>query len=116
MGEQWTEVETTSERSALYGPSFMAETDGKNFVQVESATFDHGTLENHEHVNAWQAGNGVGIATGGYIEQESPKGKTFSYPKVDQPSLLTAFSTYIPCLNKASSKADRDMSQWHYRW
>jgi len=108
--EQWTETETTSERSALYGPSFMAQTDGTIFVQVDSATFDHGTLENHEHVNAWQAGakynHSVGIATGGYVKQEVPRGKKFSYQKVDQPSLLNVFSSYIPCLNKASSKAD----------
>lgn len=110
--EQWTETQTTSERSALYGPSFMAQTDGKNFVQVDSATFDHGTLENHEHVNAWQAGanddHAVGIATGGYVEQEVLRGKTFSYKKVNQPSLLHDFSSYIPCLNKASTTASID--------
>merc|ERR1712157_151328 len=107
--EQSTETQTTSERSALYGPSFMAQTDGKDFVQVDSATFGHGTLENHEHVNAWQAGANddyaVGIATGGYVEQEVLRGKTFSYKKVNQPSLLDDFSSYIPCLNKASTTA-----------
>jgi len=74
---------------------------------VDSATFDLGTLENYKHVNAWQAeandDHAVGIATGSYVEQTVLKGKKFKYEKVDQPSLLDDFSSYIPCLNKAST-------------
>jgi hypothetical protein len=118
--EQWTAVDTLSERSALYGPSFMAETDGKNFVQVNSATFTHGTVENHEHVNAWQEeGNGgaVGIATGGDVERDVAMWKTFQYPQADPYPLLSDFVDRISCLNEASITDEiehclRKTSEW----
>jgi len=108
--EQWTEVDTLSERSALYGPSFMAGTDGKDFVQIDSAWFSHGTLENHEHVNAWQAGAdedfAIGIATGGDVKRDAVRGESFQYKKTDPYPLLEEFSGIIPCLNKASKTGE----------
>lgn len=104
--EQWTEVDTLSERSALYGPSFMAKTNGKNFVQVDAARFSHGTLENHEHVSAWQAGANkdfaVGIATGGDVEREAVRGEKFDYEPANPYPFLEEFADRIPCLNEAS--------------
>jgi len=59
---------------------------------VDSATFDLGTLENHKHVNAWQAGanddHAVGIATGGYVEQTVLKGKNLSMKRLISPLYL----------------------------
>jgi hypothetical protein len=113
--EQWTEVDTDKERSALYGPSFMAQSDGQNFVPIDSARFSHGTLENHEHVNAWQEGPdkqyAVGIATGGYVERQANRGQTFYYDEtnaeMNKPILLEDFSeTRIPCLNDAVTTND----------
>jgi hypothetical protein len=107
--EQWLEVDTTKNRAALYGPSFMAAEDGQDFVQVEWATFSHGTLENHEHVNAWQAGAdqqyAVGIETGGSAIPEAQLGDKFSYVPV-QPDTdeLLGFKNLIPCLGEASDK------------
>merc|ERR1712003_538519 len=76
-------IETTSNRAALFGPSYMADANGNNFQQIKSAHFSHGTIENHEHVNAWEENlkgiSAVGIATGGNIKQEALYGDTFTY-------------------------------------
>ena len=105
--EQWTEIETTSDRAALFGPSYMANKDGSNFQQIKFADFSHGTIENHEHVNAWEQNlNGisaVGIATGGDVEQEALYGDTFIYPDTTPYEELTSFQASIGCLNEANS-------------
>jgi hypothetical protein len=54
--ERWIPLTATSNRAALYGPSFVADVDGIDFVQVSTASFDHGEGENHEIVDEWQAG------------------------------------------------------------
>jgi len=106
--EQWDAIKTTEDRAALFGPSYMANTDGQNFYQIERGTFDFGTLENHEHVNAWQAGAGeeyaVGIETGGTAIPTATKGEQFEYAILDPPQKLNEFKQKIPCLNQANSK------------
>lgn len=109
--EQWTTVDTTTkDRSALYGPSFLASSDGSNLVQINTATFTHGTLENHEHVNAWQAGAeqdyAVGIATGGNVFRYASNGQQFSYKAITPDAELLDFVQRIPCLNDANSKGE----------
>jgi hypothetical protein len=108
--EQWIEVDTTKDWSALYGPSYVAETDGAQFVQVPKVTFSHGTAENHEHVNAWQAGAdfdyAVGIATGGDTIREAEAGDTFNYRPVEPYEDVLRFQKRIPCLNNAGSKEE----------
>ena len=63
--EQWSPQETDQRRSALYGPGFVSDyvsaTGCPSFAQLPSATFSHGTLENHMHVNAWADAGAVGI-------------------------------------------------------
>jgi hypothetical protein len=106
--EQWSAIKTTEDRAALFGPSYMANTDGQNFYQVRSGTFNFGTLENHEHVNAWQAGAGeeyaVGIETGGTAIPTVTKGEQFEYVILDPSQKLNEFKQKIPCLNQANSK------------
>lgn len=108
--EQWTNVDTTKDRGALFGPSYLAETDGQELVQIDSAWFSHGTLENHERVNAWQAGPeydyAIGIETGGNAEPEVTYGASFSYPNVPPSQEMLGFQQKIPCLNAATSKED----------
>mmetsp|Transcript_23490 Transcript_23490/g.35667 ORF Transcript_23490/g.35667 Transcript_23490/m.35667 type:complete len:500 (-) Transcript_23490:113-1612(-) len=106
--EQWSAIDTTKDRAALFGPAFMASTDGDDFTQVSGVSFSHGTLENHEHVNAWQTGSNlnyaVGIETGGDAVQEAQRGQWFTYPSVQVYDELLSFSAKIPCLNAASDK------------
>ena len=102
--EQWTEIETTSNREALFGPSYMASTDGNVFHQIEEAYFTHGTIENHEHVNAWEQNGAVGIATGGDTEPVAQEYDTFTYPDAAPYEELTSFQGYIGCLNEANNK------------
>ena len=69
--EQWSPKDTDQRRSALYGPSFVSDyvelqpsrlpTGCPSFAQLPSATFEHGILENHMHVNAWAESGAVGI-------------------------------------------------------
>ena len=63
--EQWSSQESDQRRSALYGPAFVSDYTSAagcpSFSQVPSATFSHGTLENHMHVNAWTEAGAVGI-------------------------------------------------------
>ena len=74
--EQWSPQDTDQRRSALYGPSFVSDygsDDGggagcPSFVQMPSATYQHGTLENHMHVNAWAEAGAVGIQVSTEIE------------------------------------------------
>ena len=74
--EQWSPQDTDQRRSALYGPSFVSDygsADGggagcPSFVQMPSATYQHGTLENHMHVNAWAEAGAVGIQVSTEIE------------------------------------------------
>ncbi|CAB9513880.1 Domain of unknown function (DUF3472) [Seminavis robusta] len=105
--EQWLEIQTTRDRAALFGPSYVAEVHRSTFVQVPSATFSHGTLENHEHVNAWQAGAewnyAVGIATGGSTTPVAERGDTFNYVDLDASSELGRFQGAISCLSEAAS-------------
>jgi len=105
--EQWAAQETTRNRAALFGPSYLADVDGTNFQQVKTARFSHGTLENHEHVNAWQEGadwqHAVGIATGGDTKQEVERNHLFTYPAVAPYEELTSFQGSISCLNGAGS-------------
>merc|ERR1712048_242604 len=88
--------------------AFMASEDGRTFVPVAGARFSHGTLENHEHVNAWQAGpnldNAIGIETGGDAIPEVDRGTYFSYPSRAPYNELISFQGKIPCLNDASNK------------
>ena len=77
---------------------------------VNEATFSHGTIENHEHVNAWQVGPNmeyaVGIETGGDVEQEATSGTVFTYKEYAQYQELTSFQSSIGCLNKADNKEE----------
>ena len=74
--EQWSPQDTDERRSALYGPSFVSDygsADGggagcPSFYQMPSATYQHGTLENHMHVNAWAEAGAVGIQVSTEIE------------------------------------------------
>ena len=105
--EQWSAVDTSTERSALFGPGYVSE-DGINFVPIEECSFSHGTLENHEHVNAWQAGEGeryaVGIATGGDVTPVATRGDRFQYQDVAFDNKLQGFIEKISCLGGASGK------------
>jgi len=105
--EQWTADETTRNRAALFGPSYFADVDGTNFEQVKNAKFSHGTLENHEHVNAWQEDSdwqyAIGIATGGDTKQEVQSDYRFTCPAVAPYEELTSFQGSISCLNGAGS-------------
>jgi len=106
--EQWTAVDTTKDRAALFGPSYMADEDATEFYQIKKVRFSHGTLENHERVNAWQAGEdwqqAVGIETGGNAEQNVRRGDTFTYPEYVPYGELTSFRKNIDCLNLAQSR------------
>ena len=105
--EQWYKGQTTLPRGGLFGPSFLATTDGTNFVQVDSAMFTHGYLENHQHVNAWQEGSNlqyaVGIETGGDVTPTVVYGHNFDYMSVQPYPELESFQERIPCLNAAAS-------------
>jgi len=106
--EQWAAIKTTEDRAALFGPSYMANSDGQNFHQIRSGWFDFGTLENHERVNAWQAGAdeeyAIGIETGGNAIPIATKGEQFDYVLIDPPQKLNEFKQKIPCLNQANTK------------
>eukprot|EP00591_Stephanopyxis_turris_P000556 CAMPEP_0195507622 /NCGR_PEP_ID=MMETSP0794_2-20130614/1032_1 /TAXON_ID=515487 /ORGANISM="Stephanopyxis turris, Strain CCMP 815" /LENGTH=446 /DNA_ID=CAMNT_0040634367 /DNA_START=117 /DNA_END=1454 /DNA_ORIENTATION=- len=106
--EQWAPTQTTKTRGALYGPSYVADTNGANFAEVKRGTFSHGTLENHEHVNAWQAGSdkqyAIGIETGGDVVQETNRGEVFTYDKQNPYPELERFARSISCLNLADSR------------
>jgi len=106
--EQWDAIKTTEDRAALFGPSYMADENGQDFYQIRSGTFNHGTLENHEHVNAWQAGDedkyAIGIETGGTCIPTVPKGQSFDYVLMDPYEILKQFKQKIPCLKDASTK------------
>ena len=106
--EQWSAVDTTKDRGALYGPSFMAPSDGSVWHQIPNGTFGYGTFENHERVNAWQEGEGplegaIGIETGGNAERTASYGDKFDYPTSAAYPLLNSFATKVPCLNTAST-------------
>jgi len=113
--EQWTRENSLDTRAALFGPSYMSEKgDAADFKQTKTARFSYGTLENHEHVNAWQdAGDktSVGIATGGNVVQSAMSGEHFIMDDAAPPALLTNFATRaLPCLvdseKPASTSAD----------
>jgi len=110
--EQWDEVDTTKDRAALFGPAFMASEDGGTFIPVAGASFDYGTLENHEHVNAWQEGSNldyaIGIETGGKVFPEAEYGTYFSYAERAPYNELISFQEKIPCLNDAGTKNEID--------
>merc|ERR1712014_276724 len=90
----------------------MASEDGETFVPVAGASFSHGTLENHEHVNAWQAGaaldHAIGIETGGDAVPEVDRGQYFSYSSTALYDELIDFQGKIPCLNDANTKSEID--------
>jgi len=108
--EQWIAGETTKDRGALFGPSYMAEKDATDFRQIKTVRFSHGTLENHEHVNAWQAGadwqHAVGIETGGNAVPVASKWDEFTYPDYAPYEELTSFRENIDCLNLAQNKEE----------
>lgn len=69
--EQLWHQDTDQRRSALFGPSFVSNyVSGAGepvFAQLPYATFVHGIIENHMHVNAWadEAGAvGIQVSTG----------------------------------------------------
>jgi len=108
--EQWSPIDTTKDRGALFGPSFMAPADGSSWHQILRATYSHGTLENHERVNAWQAeadqDYAVGIETGGEAQREVNRGYAFNYPPTKLYDSLEVFSKMIPCLNGATTATE----------
>lgn len=104
--EQWTNVDTTKNRAAMYGPSFIADTEGKSLEQIVSGRFTHGFLENHEHVNArfQEAQNAVTIETGGTVVPEAFYNDVFSYhPDAAPDAEFLDFQSRISCLNQAAS-------------
>ena len=109
--EQWAAVNTTIERSALFGPGYVS-ADGINFVPIQKARYTHGIKENHEHVNAWQTGqdtlNAVGIATGGNVEPVAKNYQSFKYnaTSVAIYDELQSFIKKIPCLKNATNDAE----------
>ena len=104
--EQWWNVDTTKDRSAMYGPSFVAETDGTSLEQVLSGRFTHGTLENHEHVNARfeEAENAITLETGGNAVPEAFYNQNFPYDLNATPdAAFLDFQSRIQCLNQADT-------------
>jgi len=122
--KQWTNIDTTRDRGALFGPSFMASVDGSSWQQVPRARFSHGTLENHERVNAWQTkadqDYAVGIETGGDTVRVASHNETFDYPLIAKAyDSLGSFSKKVPCLNDATTISEieaclafEDYSTW----
>jgi len=104
--EQWTNVDTTKDRAAMYGPCFVADTDGTSLEQIVSATFTHGTLENHEHVNARfeEAENAITMETGGTAVPEASNYDVFPYNLNAVPGVeFLDFQSRIQCLNQADT-------------
>jgi len=108
--EQWSEIDTTSDREAAFGPSYMADENGNDFRQIERGSFTHGTLENHERVNAWElmadGKPSVAIATGGDTQQSATMGDVFNYPDSSPYDELISFQGIIGCLNEANSRSE----------
>jgi len=104
--EQWTNADTTKDRAAMYGPAFVADTDGMSLEQILSGVFTHGTLENHEHVNARfeEAENAITIETGGTVVPEAFDNEIFPYDLNATPGAeFRDFQSKIPCLNQADT-------------
>jgi len=108
--EQWTNVNTLQTRAASFGPAWMAgnEPSGNDsstaqFVQVPSATFSYGLLENHKHVDASldQQSGGVTIVTGGDTVQSANRGQSFEYATSDKPQPLIDLDSKRACLVSA---------------
>ena len=102
--EQWVAGENAA-RSARYGPTFMSSAaDPTTFHQIDAATFSHGTLENHIHVNARNcAHNSVAIFTGSETAQAAASGTALAYDVVAPPAMLIEFAARVPCLQAATT-------------
>ena len=112
--EQWSGENTLDVRAASYGPSFTSEdVDGvaNTYSLVPTARFEHGTLENHAHVNGYAdaARGAVGIATGGDVTRVADKNTLFAYPNGAPPPPplpeLVAFASAGSCLVAGSGDA-----------
>ena len=109
--EQWTGVNGLTKRSALFGPSFVAQDDGVqatvSFQQISQAFFTYGKLENHKHVNAFSTSHsGVGLEIGGDVVREAIEYQRFTFPESDMPPELVAFANHSGCLSNAVTVAE----------
>merc|ERR1711935_600117 len=87
--EQWRPTQHLHDRGALYGPCYMASQGGTDITQIRSVKFSYGqdqVIENHDHVNAWQAGAdkkfAVGIEIGGRVVQKVGRDTSFNILKL----------------------------------
>ena len=103
--EQWTGTNGLAERSGLYGPAYLAEETG-SFVQITSAHFRHGQVENYKHVNAWSDDSGsVGLEMGGNITRNVFNDQLFEFPVARMPEALQLFLPMKECISELSTEA-----------